>query len=88
MNPKSKALSEHGKTFARGGKGGANKMFGDADRVRTATADAAGPQTKAQTASKSKTNPKYAKGGKASTSVGGLALPAIGGRTAPSTKRG
>jgi hypothetical protein len=68
----SKKEAQQAKTFVRGG--GA-KMFGRGSRTTTSTPDAAGPQTAGQTAPISKSNPKFARGGKL-RSIGGLARPA------------
>jgi hypothetical protein len=65
--------------FARGGK---THMLGKRDRTITAMPDAAGAQTPGQTANKSKDNPKFARGGSKNQGYG-LALPAVGGATAP-----
>jgi hypothetical protein len=65
--------------FAEGGK---THMLGQGDRTVTATSDAAGQQTAGQTANRSKDNRRFAKGGPKNIGYG-LALPAVGGATAP-----
>jgi hypothetical protein len=76
----SKKDVERPKQYARGGN---TPMFGKGDRVKTATSDAAGKQTPAQTSQKSKDNPKAAKGGPKipAGSIGGVARPARAGAT-------
>jgi hypothetical protein len=73
----SKKEAQRDRTFVRGG--GA-KMFGRGSRTTTSTPDAAGKQQPGQTASISKTNPQFARGGKP-RAVGGFARPAKGGQT-------
>ena len=63
-----KTESAHDVEFA---KGGDTPMFGHGDRTTTETSDAAGAQTPAQTAQKSKNDLKYAEGG--STKMFGFA---------------
>jgi hypothetical protein len=66
-------------SFARGGQ---TRMLGKGTRTTTATPDAAGEQTPGQTTTKSRDNPRFARGGPKNTGYG-LALPAVGGATAP-----
>ena len=63
-------------------KGGKTPMLGKGDRTKTATADAAGDQTPAQTAQKSKNDLRYAKGGSKIPGFS-VSLPAVGGHCAP-----
>jgi hypothetical protein len=65
-------------TFA---KGGDTPMFGTGDRTKTATNDAAGEQTAAQTSSDSKNNPKFAAGGSGKMFGFNPAVPATAGKT-------
>lgn len=68
----SKKEAEQKKVFVKGGR---THMLGRGSRTTTSTPDAAGPQTAGQTAPISKSNPKFAKGGKL-RSIGGMARPA------------
>ena len=74
---------EHSENNVKFAKGGTTPMFGKGDRTVTATEDAAGQQTPAQTTSESKTDRKYATGG--STKMFGFnpAVTAKSGITGP-----
>jgi len=57
---KEKKFTQRRTDFA---EGGSTHMHGRGDRTITATPDAAGQQTEGQTSQKSKSNPKFVKGG-------------------------
>ena len=91
-----KTSRQHGKTY---GVGGDDHMFGENDRTRTASEDAAGPQTPGRTSQKSKENPRFPKGGTKPQAVeegegktqrvrvdGGCAFPALAGATGTGTQ--